>query len=687
VTAAAERPLVVADQGGGGDRPAARSRVARAADVLPFLPAGAVVALWLLFARRDGGYSPATWYPAAIGLCGLLAVVAPRHPPLSRALWVALGLLGALVAWSFASMLWADSPATAWETSNQLVLLALGAAVMALTPWTARSAALLLGVWAVGVGVVCGLTLLEALRTDELASWFDVYRWAQPTGYPNGAAALAALAFWPALLLSSRRQTPAVFRVALLPVAVFLLLFSLLPQSRGSAIGLVLVMPLLLFLASQRLRLLARVVLAAIAVLMTADPIFRVYETVVSGGQPTSVLDDAARAIGFATAGALAAAVGLLIIERAAAGRPRALRALRRATAGIGVAALVTVGVVAALNFHAISSGVGERWDTLRSGRETHLPTGPRLGADIGDQRTDFWRVSLDLFDEAPLTGAGAGNFEQRYTAARRRPNPSRYPHDVWLRFLGENGAVGLLLFLGLMGTVVGVPIARRGSIDRSSRGIVAVCVAMTAYFLVHASVDWLDRMPAVAGPAFAVPFVALRLVSARAEPRKQARAWRRVGLGATVLGSIVLAASLIPPWIAARHQERAVATWRSDPAGALADLDRAADANPLSALPLLSRGTIAIQLGRAGVARAAFRDAIRREDTWLPHFQLALLDAHAGRFRAAGREVRRAAELSASDTFVSSAAAEIEQHRRLDPIALNRELLKLTIYRQEKLA
>jgi hypothetical protein len=687
VTAAAERPLVVGDQEGGADRPAARSRRGRAADVAPFLPAGAVVALWLLFARRDGGYSPTTWYPAAIGLCGLLAVVAPRHPPLSRALWVAFGLLGSLVAWSFASMLWADSPATAWETSNQLVLLALGAAVMALTPWTPRSAALLLGVWAVGIGVVCALTLLEALRAGDLTSWFDVYRWAQPTGYPNGAAGLAALAFWPALLLSSRRQTPAAFRIALLPLATFLLLFSLLPQSRGSAIGLVLVMPLLLFLASQRLRLMARVVLAGIAVLVTADPIFRVYETVASGGRATGVLADAARAIGLATAGALAAAVGLLVIERAAAGRPRWLKALRRATVGIAVAAVVAVGVAAALNFHAISSGVGERWDTLRSGRETHLPTGPRLGADIGDQRTDFWRVALDLFEEAPVTGAGAGNFEQRYTTARRRPNQSRYPHDVWLRFLGETGAVGLMLFLGLLGTVLGVPIARRRSVDRSSRGIVAVCVAMTAYFLVHASVDWLDRMPAVAGPAFAVPFVALRLVSARAEPRKQARAWRWVGVGATLLGSMVLAASLIPPWIAARQQERAVATWRSDPAGALADLDHAADANPLSALPLLSKGTIAIQLGRAGVARAAFRDAIRREDNWLPHFQLALLDADAGRFRAAGREIRRAAELSASDSFVSSAAADIEQHRRLDPIALNRELLKLTIYRQEKLA
>jgi tetratricopeptide (TPR) repeat protein len=149
----------------------------------------------------------------------------------------------------------------------------------------------------------------------------------------------------------------------------------------------------------------------------------------------------------------------------------------------------------------------------------------------------------------------------------------------------------------------------------------------------------------------------------------------------------MVLAASLIAPWIAARQQQRAVATWRSDPAGALADLDHAADANPLSALALLSKGTIAIQLGRAGVARASFRDAIRREDNWLPHFQLALLDADAGRFRAAGREIRRAAELSASDSFVSSAAADIEQHRRLDPVALNRELLKLTIYRQEKLA
>jgi len=658
--------------------------------IAPFAPAALVVALWLLLARRDGGYFPATWYPAAIGLCVLLAglLLAGRRLPSNGALRMALGLLAALVAVSFASMLWAQSPGTAWETSNQLALLALGAAVFALTPWTPRSAAVLLGGWAAGVAALCALTMVDALRADTLAGWFEAYRWAQPTGYPNGAAALASLAFWPALVLSSRRQTPVVPRVLLLPVAVFLLLFSLLPQSRGSVVGLVLVTPLLFGLASQRLRLLARATVAVAAALVAADPIFRVYETVVAEGQVAPALDDAFRAIGFVTAAALAAALALVVIERAVTGRPRVVTAARRGSVAL-VAAVVAVGVVVAvLNASTISRDVSERWETMSSGRETALPTGPRLGADTGDERTDYWRVSLDLFREAPALGVGAGNFEQSYTAARRLPTPARYPHDVWLRFLGENGAVGLLLIVAFLAVALGAPIAAWRRMDRSSRGVVALCVTMTAYFFVHASFDWLDRIPAVAGPALAVPFIALRLPGTRMQPQERGSlAGRWAVTGTALVGLVALAASLAVPWTAVRHRDRALAAWRTDPARAFADLDRAARANPLSSQAYLSKGAIAVRLGRSDTARSAFREAIRVEEDWLPHFELAILDAQSRRFASARREIRRAGELSANDPFVARAAAQIADRERIDPIAVNRELLELLIYRQQQIA
>ena len=79
------------------------------------------------------------------------------------------------------------------------------------------------------------------------------------------------------------------------------------------------------------------------------------------------------------------------------------------------------------------------------------------------------------------------------------------------------------------------------------------------------------------------------------------------------------------------------------EPARAFADLDRAARTNPLSSQALLSKGMIAVRLGRSDTARAAFRDAIRWDEDWLPHFQLALLDAQSRRFTSARREIRRA--------------------------------------------
>lgn len=156
--------------------------------------------------------------------------------------------------------------------------------------------------------------------------------------------------------------------------------------------------------------------------------------------------------------------------------------------------------------------------------------------------------------------------------------------------------------------------------------------------------------------------------------------------MGAALVGLVALSAALTAPWIAVRYQQRGLAVWRSDPVAAFTDFDRAASLNPLSSQPLLSKGTIAIWLQRPDDARAAFRDALRVEESWFPHFELALLDAQAGRFNRARREIRLAAELNASDAFVSSAAARIAARRRIDPVAVNREVLELTIYKQSRL-
>jgi O-antigen ligase len=350
----------------------------------------------------------------------------------------------------------------------------------------------------------------------------------------------------------------------------------------------------------------------------------------------------------------------------------------------LAVAAVAALGL-AVLNASTIDREVRERWTTMKAG-DTGVPTGPRLGAEISDQRYDYWRVSLDLFREAPVGGVGAGNFEPRYLAAREGPSPSRYPHDIWLRFLGENGAVGFALFVGLLAVALAAPLVAWRRLDRTTQGVIAACSAMTCYFLTQATVDWIDRLPVIAGPALAVPFIALRLAGSGRTRASASPVRRRAVYGVAAIGLVALVASLVAPYLAVRYEHRALATWRTDSAAAFRDFDRARAANPLEVKPLLSKGTTALALKRDDVARDAFRAALRVEDHWYPHFELALMEAQAGRFRSARREIRRAGLLNAHDAVVADARDQIAARRRLDPMEINRKILSQTLFTRDRL-
>src|SRR5438477_654272 len=83
------------------------------------------------------------------------------------------------------------------------------------------SAAVLLGAWSLGVAVTCAGFLIAALGASDLTHYVFDARWQQPTGYANTAAALPAMAFWPALMLSARRRTARPLQVLFVVTAVF----------------------------------------------------------------------------------------------------------------------------------------------------------------------------------------------------------------------------------------------------------------------------------------------------------------------------------------------------------------------------------------------------------------------------------------------------------------------------------
>ena len=81
----------------------------------------AVVVLALL-ASRNSGFAATRWYPAALFLAALLAVclfTVPRRTDVPRSVWIAVGALAGLTAWSYLSILWADDQGAAWTGSNR----------------------------------------------------------------------------------------------------------------------------------------------------------------------------------------------------------------------------------------------------------------------------------------------------------------------------------------------------------------------------------------------------------------------------------------------------------------------------------------------------------------------------------------------------------------------------------------
>jgi O-antigen ligase len=679
------------NRGGGAARsPAARLRAAlRQADAAArsgaglFLPAALVLGSWLVATYFSGGYFARYWYPAGIGLLALLAVTVVaggRALPRIPAARVALLLLAGFVAWSYLSVLWAGSPASALEASNKLLVFLLTAWIVALVPWSKRSASVFLAAWSTGVAAVCVTSLLGAVNATEFSGFLYAFRFQDPIGYVNGNAALALMAFFPALTLSYRRRIPPLLQGLLLADAAFLVEFSLLTQSRAAAFGGAAVVLLYVAIAPDRLRLVPRLGIVVGALALAAPAILDVYSTAKAGQSVAPAIDEAAKQIAWTTplAGVLGAALGF--VERAI--RPKSGRERRVRQVEIGAVTLVGI-VAAALLFAHGGRALNFVRDEFRSlNGDSAGSASTRFTKTTLYERPDYWRVALDLFDEHPVAGVGAGNFERQYTALRNEPKYSRYAHNIWLRALSEGGIVGIVLLLAFVFTAFGAALGSLGRLDGDRRAVVVACLAAAAYFFVHASFDWLEEIPALAGPALGLAFIGIAVARGPAtEERRDARAsrWRSVGIVSGLALGLAALVALVPPYLSLRFVETASSNWRADPRQAFHDLDRAAALNPLSSEPRTVEGTIAVSLGEERRARGAFRRALELEQAWYPHLELALLEARAGRFRAARAEIAQAQRLSHKDPFIEEADRRIRRRERVDPAAFNRAIARQT--------
>jgi hypothetical protein len=646
----------------------AEPRSARITTVLPLLPGFAVAAIWIVWAVRDGGYFPSSWYPAGLLAAGLLLTLAVARPAgaFARAPGgAALLLLAGWTAWNALSLLWSDAPGAGREETNKLLVVLVMAVLMWATPWSLRSVWVLLGAWSGAVTAIAVVDLASFALAARPEAFLLESRYLGPTGYANGTAALGAMAFWPLLALSARPSVPPPLRVAALPAAVVTALWALLPQSRGTMLAGAAVVVVFVAFAPNRVRVLTRLAVVGGALWLCVPSLFEVYTASREGRPLADLADDAVARVALAGVLALAASVVLVLLEARARPSERVVRGLRRAGVAAVVLALVAVCVGAAVSRERIADSVSERWDTFASDASIeNTQTGNRLGQVTADKRYDYWRVALDAYRERPVAGIGAGGYEPRYTAEKAYAKHSRYAHDIWLRALSETGVVGLALLVGALAALLVALIRAR---LRTPEMAVAAAATLCVGFFLQCGLDWLEEVPALLAPAVALPLAVLR-AGCTGRPG-------RAAIPAAVLAIVALLA-LVPSYLAVRQLARGDELRVTNPRGALAAYGRSADADPLALTPHLRSGFLALRLGDEALARRSFQDALDVHDNWVARFELGLLDAQAGRFGPAEAQIRRAEALNRNDPIVTEALAAVRDGERLDPLEVNRQVL-----------
>ena len=642
------------------------------------VPALLAVGVLIALAATEAGFHARHWYAAGLFLLALLAVTVvaigrPRGVP--RPVTAALGLFAAYTAWSYVSIAWADQPGPAWDGANRTAMYLVLLALFALWPLTGAAVTLLLG--AIGLGLA-GVGLVELLKVgaaEHPGGYFIDVRFVEPAGYMNANAALWTLGLFACLYLCVRREVPALFRALALGGAGLLAGLSLLAQSRGWALAVPLALVLFLVLYPERVRLLAAIGAVALAAFAIHGPVLAVHDDY-TAGTFRDLVSDASSAILLASAAL--AVVGLIaaLADRRVEPAPRA-----RTTIGWAVAALLAVILVGGVAAYAAKEGsptarIADSWNDFKQGGEAPQAGSSRF-ASGGTNRYDFWKVAWHAFEDEPLTGLGAENYQQEYLRRGTSDEQPRYAHSLELGVLSQTGLPGALLLFGALATAFAAALlgARRSP---GARAAAAGALSVFAYWLLHGSVDWFWEFPALAGIAMAALGMACALIPRRAAA-EPGRAAIPVALGAAgAVAAVALAVSFALPWLAELEIHRATETWRGNPDAAFRRLDRAADLNPLDATAPLTAGTIALLQDQQSRAEREFTEALDRE----PNSDYALLELGAlaagrGDTARGRRLLTRAAELSPRDEVLALVLRRIERGQKVNLDAVNASILR----------
>lgn len=623
-------------------------------------------------ALRFGGYHPrhGGWVVLALAIWACIQAARGRLSDPRSPSGIATFALLALVAWTTASMMWADlSIHDAWieamRAAGYAAAFVLGGSLLANARTYARFATLA----GIAIAVVCMAAALRVRMSDAPMSSFVAGRLDWPIGYAPGLAGFAlvgAFLLFGSAVGADRRW--ALDRDPRELVAGGLALggagacgaVALLAQSRGTlpaiAVGLlvsVVAMP-------QRTAWLLRVVVVGIAMWAVSGRLGTAYSTqfdlrqapFTEGAAPDALLavaEAAARsaattvllvAVALALLGVALVPIGASVAERIGTSGGR-VRQLGAQVAIALVVMVVTLCVLTADRPGSPGHWAAEQWRGCTDPpKRTNDPgSGASYFANTGTGRCDYYRVALRAFGERPLLGLGAGNFRGEYVRERETTEEPRVVHSLPLQLLAELGLLGALLgatVLGCVGWAAWRFVGSGGGRDATFAG----AIGALGYWTAHASIDWLWQLPAVSLTAVLLAGGLVACVSP-AQRRVRTAIAAPIAAGA-MLASIAL---VLPVTMAdsALRRARDPELRKQDPKAALEAARDARSFDPSWSEPMITEGVLLAAAGQRTEAADAARDAVEAEPrNWSAQFRasglIGLDDTNEGRaaFRAA---------------------------------------------------
>jgi hypothetical protein len=542
---------------------------------------------------------------------------------------------------------WSLAPDETWIEANRTLayLFVFTAAVAAgnLLPGSLR--AVLAGVTVAALAIVA-YALASRVWPESLGELEFYARLGQPFSYWNAVGVTAAMGLVGTVWFGSQRTTRPTLAAIAAPAAALLIVALFLTYSRSALVAAVIALGLWL-LVPLKLRSLAVIAAGVVGAVPTIAWALS-QDAFTRDGADVSLRADAGTTFGLL----LLLAIGLAYVVCLAAflwreHHPLAGAARARAGRAIVIAAgcllLAGLGAVAVTTDRGLGGTISDRFEELTDDSVETI-SGPERLATTASSRSRYWRAAIDVFEDHPAAGAGAGSFVVTGLRYRTTENVSRHAHGYVVQTLADLGIIGLLASLVALGAWLFAALRAIGATPRSTIGQRFLLgdrrvnrdrapswtderIAVTALFLVtlayglQSAADWTWFVP---GPT-AMAMVAAGYVAGRRPPRspsdppesatvspvRPVARWR-IGVAAAVLAGTLLCAwnSWQPRRADELVNDSLAAAAAGDIDAALIAADDARDVNPYSPTPLWARATALTSEGTFDEAHEALEEA-----------------------------------------------------------------------------